>query len=86
MDVLSGALRGFGRSVTPMAATLVGACGLRVVWVYTAFRSSPTLETLYAAFPLSWICVSLVEGTLLFLVCRALLAGNDKSVVLKLVR
>ena len=86
MDILSGALRGFGRSVTPMVATLIGACGLRVVWVYTAFRHSPRLETLYAAFPLSWICVSLVNGVLLFLVCRALLAGNDKSLALKLVR
>jgi putative MATE family efflux protein len=86
MDILSGALRGFGRSVTPMVATLVGACGLRVVWVYTVFRSSPTLWTLYAVFPLSWICVSLVNGAILFFVCRALLAGNGKSLVLKLVR
>ena len=86
MDLMSGALRGFGRSVTPMVVTLVGACGLRVVWVYTVFRSSPTLETLYAAFPLSWICVSLVEGTLLFFVCRALLKGDEKSLALKFVR
>ena len=86
MDLLSGALRGFGRSVTPMVVTLVGACGLRVVWVYTVFRFSPTLETLYTAFPLSWLCVSLVNGVLLFLVCRALVAGNEKSLVLKLVR
>ena len=86
MDLLSGALRGFGRSVTPMVVTLVGACGLRVVWVYTAFRSSPTLETLYRAFPLSWVCVSLVNGILLFFVCRALVSGNEKAIVLKLVR
>ena len=86
MDILSGALRGFGRSVTPMVVTLVGACGLRVVWVYTAFRSSPTLETLYMAFPLSWLCVSLVNGLLLFFVCRALLSGRRDGGVLKLVR
>ena len=86
MDVLSGALRGFGRSVTPMAATLIGACGLRVVWVYTVFRNSPTLGTLYTAFPLSWLCVSLVEGVLLFLVCRALLAGDKNSRALKFIR
>ena len=86
MDVLSGALRGFGRSVTPMAVTLVGACGLRVVWVYTVFRSSPTLGTLYMAFPLSWVCVSLVNGAALFLVCRALVAGKKDSRVLKFIR
>ena len=86
MDLLSGALRGFGRSVTPMAATLVGACGLRVAWVFTVFRSSPALGTLYMAFPLSWVCVSLVNGVALFLVCRALVAGDENSRVLKLIR
>ena len=86
MDMLSGALRGFGRSVTPMAATLIGACGLRVAWVYTAFRCSPSLETLYAAFPLSWICVSLVNGTVLFFVCRELLSGRTGGKVLKFFR
>lgn len=86
MDTLSGALRGFGRSVTPMVATLIGACGLRVVWVYTAFRNSPTLGTLYAAFPISWACVSLVEGVLLFFVCRALISDRSDSAALKLVR
>ena len=86
MDILSGALRGFGRSVTPMAVTLVGACGVRVAWVYTVFRRSPALGTLYAAFPLSWLCVSLVNGILLFLVCRALVAGKQESRVLKFIR
>ena len=86
MDLMSGALRGFGRSVTPMVVTLVGACGLRVAWVFTAFRSSPSLGTLYMAFPLSWTCVSLVNGVLLFFVCRALVSGNDRSFALKLVR
>ena len=86
MDILSGALRGLGRSLTPMIVTLLGACGLRVAWVYTAFRSSPTLGTLYAAFPLSWLCVSLVNGAALFLVCRALVAGRRESLVLKVFR
>ena len=86
MDILSGALRGLGRSLTPMIVTLLGACGLRVAWVYTAFRSSPTLGTLYAAFPLSWLCVSLVNGAALFLVCRALVAGRHESLVLKVFR
>lgn len=86
MDVTSGALRGFGRSVTPMVVTLVGACGLRVAWVYTVFRASPALETLYAAFPISWICVSLVNGAVLLFVCRALLAGRSDAGVLKIFR
>ena len=86
MDALTGALRGMGRSITPMIVTLVGACGLRIVWAFTVFRRIPRLDVLYAAFPLSWICVSLVNGTILFLVCRALLSGRTDSRVLKILR
>ena len=86
MDSLTGALRGMGRSVTPMIVTLVGACGLRIVWVGTVFRRIPTLEALFAVFPLSWSCVSLVNGTILFLVCRALLSGRADSRLLKILR
>ena len=66
--------------------TLLGACGLRIVWAFTVFRRIPKLEVLYAAFPLSWICVSLVNGAMLFLVCRAMLAGRSDSRVLKILR
>ena len=86
MDALNGALRGMGRSITPMIVTLIGACGLRIVWVATVFRRVPTLETLFVVFPLSWICVSLVNGTILFLVCRAMLSGRTDSRVLKILR
>ena len=86
MDAFSGALRGLGRSITPTAVTLLCACGLRIVWVATAFRSAPTLETLYLAFPLSWICVSLVNGAILFFVCRAIVSGRAESRVLKILR
>ena len=38
MDVMAGMLRGIGYSVTPMIVSLIGACGLRLVWLSTVFK------------------------------------------------
>ena len=69
-----------------MIVTLLGACGVRIVWAFTVFRRFPRLDVLYAAFPLSWVCVSLVNGAILFLVCRAMLSGRSDSRILKILR
>ena len=37
MDVMVGAMRGIGYSILPMIVSLVGACGLRILWIYTVF-------------------------------------------------
>lgn len=55
MDVLSGSLRGMGASAVPMVVSILGACGLRVLWVVTVFRQLQTLESLFVVFPVSWI-------------------------------
>ena len=69
MDVMSGALRGMGKSTVPMVVTIIGACGLRIVWIYTVFKAAAHLAVeerigvLFAVFPVSWlvtICALLV--------------------------
>lgn len=35
MDVMVGSLRGLGYSVMPMIVSLIGACGLRLLWIFT---------------------------------------------------
>lgn len=40
MDTMVGVLRGLGYSVVPMVASLIGACGLRLVWVAVMFPIS----------------------------------------------
>ena len=55
MDVMVGQLRGIGYSIMPMIVSLTGACLFRVVWIFTAFAASPTLETLYISYPISWV-------------------------------
>ncbi len=59
MEVMSGTLRGLGASTTSMLVSLIGACALRVVWIYTVFAANHTPGTLYLSFPLSWIATTL---------------------------
>lgn len=60
MDVMVGSIRGLGYSVIPMIVSLVGACGLRLIWIFTYFRTERfhTLESLYFTYPISWIVTS----------------------------
>ena len=60
MDVMTGMMRGIGYSVLPMIVSLTGACGLRIVWIYTLFAAFPTLENLYLSYPVSWIVTFLI--------------------------
>ena len=54
MDTMVGAIRGLGYSVMPMVVSLIGACGLRVLWVMTIFQWERTLLCLYISYPVSW--------------------------------
>ena len=42
LEGLSGALRGYGISLMPALLTLIGICGVRITWLFTAFVSVPT--------------------------------------------
>ncbi len=72
MDVIVGSLRGMGYSIMPMLVSLAGACGFRVLWIYTIFQKYHTLQCLYISYPISWtltfsvhfICFLVVYGRL----------------------
>lgn len=70
MDVLVGSIRGMGFSIMPMIVSLMGACAFRIVWIFTVFRMSPSLERLYVSYPISWALTSLVHIVCLLLVAR----------------
>lgn len=61
MEVFVGMLRGMNCSTLPMFVSIFGSCVFRVLWVYTAFRMYPQLETLYIAYPISWLMCSLIH-------------------------
>ena len=72
MDVMSGALRGLGRSVMPAVITLIGVCVLRIVWVYTVFPVHPTMGNLMLSYPITWAITAAANGYYLYIVCRKL--------------
>lgn len=61
MDVLVGSIRGMGYSIMPMIVSLLGACGLRVVWIFTVFAHFRTPEILYTSYPVTWTITLLVH-------------------------
>lgn len=61
MDVLVGMMRGLGKSVVPMIVSIIGVCGVRIVWIYTVFAEHQTLFWLYYSYPLSWVATLAVH-------------------------
>lgn len=66
-EVMSGYLRGFGISLVPAILTIIGVCGVRIVWVYTSFPLNRTFGTLLLAYPISLATTALlILGALIF--------------------
>lgn len=63
MDVVTGSLRGIGSSVSPMVISILGVCGLRILWIYTIFRipGFHTPECLFSSYAVSWAITFVVE-------------------------
>ncbi len=81
MDVLVGALRGIGYSVVPMIVSLVGACGLRLLWIATVFQMPQyhSLRTVYLSYPITWTITLTVHAITFFVVSRKALRGETIS-------
>lgn len=69
MDTMVGVMRGMGYSVLPMIVSLTGACGLRVVWIFTVFAANRSLTVLYLSYPVTW-AVTFLAHVLCFLIVR----------------
>ena len=68
MDCMASAIRGVGHSVMPMIVTLVGACGLRMVYIFTFFQIPRfhTFQSIFYSYPISWV-VTFIFLTVSFL-------------------
>ncbi len=79
MDVMVGSLRGMGYSIMPMFVSLTGACGIRILWIFTVFSWSRSLETLFLSYPISWGITAAVHLTCYFFAMRKkkALYGSD---------
>ena len=75
MDVAVGILRGMGYSIMPMLVSLAGACGLRIVWIFTVFVWKHSLFVLYLSYPITWIITLSVH-----LICFAVVWKRKKGI------
>ena len=66
MEVMVGVLRGLGYSVGPMVVSLVGACGLRLLWIAVMFPLVRSTATLYVSYPITWVITTLVHMMFFF--------------------
>lgn len=53
-ECLSASLRGFGYSLPPALVMLVSICGVRLVWLATAYKAHPTFTYIMYCYPVSW--------------------------------
>lgn len=70
MDVSTGMLRGMGASLVPMLISVLGVCGIRMVWIYTVFQAYHTPECLYLSYTISWIATFLCQMAAFIVVFR----------------
>lgn len=72
MDLSTGALRGMGASTSPMIISVLGICGLRILWVYTVFQipAYHTPQWLFFSYGLSWAITFLIQFVLLLALFR----------------
>lgn len=63
MEVLTGAIRGMGKSLVTMIISIVGICGVRLGWIFTIFRIEQfhTLDSLYFSYIISWIACIIAQ-------------------------
>lgn len=76
MDTMVGSIRGLGYSILPMCVSLIGACGLRILWIFTVFQVYHSLTVLYISYPFSWF-VTAAAHMICFLIIRRKLPKED---------
>lgn len=74
MDVYIGHLRGMGYSIMPTVVSISGVCGVRIVWIFTAFAACRNVYMLYAAWPISWFFTAMVQYICILCVRRRTIA------------
>lgn len=70
MGVMPGAIRAFGYSLPPSLISIIGTCGIRILWVYTVFQAYHQLNILYLVHPITWILTNIALFITYFIVLR----------------
>jgi len=77
METSMGGIRGMGHTTLPMIVSMLGACGIRVLWIATVFQMHPTTHVLFMAYPLSWGMTAIAHIT-----CYIIIYKKEKKAAL----
>ena len=77
MEIPAGMLRGMGATFISMLMSVIGVCGVRIVWILSVFPIFNTLESLYVSYPISWVGTS-VAYLIAYIILKKRL---DKSLI-----
>lgn len=61
-DMVSGQIRGMGRSFSPMIVSVFGTCVVRLLWIFLVLPIIPSLLNLYWAYPISWVITYILQS------------------------
>lgn len=73
MEIFSGALRGYRKSLAPAVIVLFGVCVTRIIWVYSVFNADPSFNLLLVCYPLSWAVTAVILTCYYFIFTRYIL-------------
>ena len=59
IEIMSGVMRGCGKTLIPTIITVIGICVLRALWLQIVPGDDPTLASVFLCYPVSWIITSL---------------------------
>jgi len=79
IEVTHAVLRGMGNATGPMIISVFGVCGIRILWIFTAFRVYRTMPVLMTSYPMSWGISSLISLVYLLIVLKLKGTGKDAS-------
>ena len=80
MDVMVGSIRGMGYAIMPMIVSLIGACGLRLVWLATVYRIPEyhSIKYIYMSYPVTWT-ITFLAHVVCFIIVRRKLNNKIKA-------
>lgn len=77
IEILSGVMRGCGKTFVPTLITVIGICVLRAAWLQIVPAIHHTLSAVFLCYPLSWIITSL--AIIIYYFCGNIMPKKKKA-------
>lgn len=78
-DVVAGQIRGLGKSSEPMLVSLLGTCGVRLLWIFVFLPMNRTIINLFIAYPLSWTITCIAQAVLYAVLKKNLMKNQTRA-------